>query len=150
LCSLIYSNSTNPRISAAGLIFAIVSQVESSQHVAMAKAALQNRRSKGETAKATATNKNVSSAKAGRPQKRCHRPFTCPVAGCGLSYGTSAGLHQHKRNKHPEMIQARGSHGSDMIRKFVCPVEGCDKSYDTSQGMYQHKNSKHPELVKRR
>lgn len=119
----------------------------------MAKAALQNRPPKDKPSKATATNKSVSSRKEkkpGRPQKRCHRPFACPLAGCGLSYRTSAGLYQHKRNKHPEMIQARGSHGSGMIRKFVCPVEGCDKSYDTSQGMYQHKNSKHPELIKRR
>ena len=116
----------------------------------MAKVALQNRPSKDAPAKATATKKNATAKKAGRPQKRCDRPFACPVAGCGLSYRTSAGLHQHKRNKHPEMIQARGSHGSGMIRKFVCPVEGCDKSYDTSQGMYQHKSSKHPELIKRR
>lgn len=104
-------------------------------YVAMAKAVLQNRPAK---------------KKAGRPQKRCHRPFACPVAGCDLSYRTGAGLHQHKRNKHPELIQARGSHGSGMVRKFFCPVEGCGKSYDTSQGMYQHKSSKHPELIKRR
>ena len=105
--------------------------------VAMAKAVLQNQPAK---------------KKAGRPQKRCHRPFACPVAGCDLSYRTGAGLHQHKRNKHPELIQARGSHGSGLVlvRKFACPVEGCDKSYDTSQGMYQHKSSKHPELIKRR
>ena len=119
----------------------------------MAKAALQNRPSKDVPVKATATNRNVSAKKdkrLGRPQKRGYRPFSCPAAGCDLSYETSAGLYQHKRNKHPEMIQARGSHGSGMARKFVCPVEGCDKSYDTSQGIYQHKNLKHPELVKRR
>ena len=119
----------------------------------MAKANLRNRSSEGEPVKDTKTKKNAlakKEKKQGRPQKMCYRPFTCPVAGCGLSYATCSGLHQHKRNKHPEMIQARGSQGSGMLRKFACPVQGCDKSYDTSAGLYQHKNSKHPELIKRR
>lgn len=86
----------------------------------------------------------------GRPQSTGPRPFICPVAGCGKSYPSSGGLHQHKRAKHPELITPRGSNGSGAYRKHACPVEGCDKSYDTSGGLYQHKNAKHPELIRRR
>eukprot|EP00547_Thalassionema_nitzschioides_P009783 CAMPEP_0194228206 /NCGR_PEP_ID=MMETSP0156-20130528/43253_1 /TAXON_ID=33649 /ORGANISM="Thalassionema nitzschioides, Strain L26-B" /LENGTH=169 /DNA_ID=CAMNT_0038960713 /DNA_START=186 /DNA_END=695 /DNA_ORIENTATION=- len=81
------------------------------------------------------------------PQSKCQRPFTCPIANCGLSYGSSAGLYQHKRNVHPETIQTRGSQDREALRKFVCPVEGCYKSYDASAGLYQHKRIKHPELI---
>lgn len=35
------------------------------------------------------------------------RPFTCPAAGCSKCYGASAGLYQHKRQKHPELIKSR-------------------------------------------
>mmetsp|Transcript_22012 Transcript_22012/g.47970 ORF Transcript_22012/g.47970 Transcript_22012/m.47970 type:complete len:116 (-) Transcript_22012:335-682(-) len=86
----------------------------------------------------------------GRPPGAGPRPFTCEVEGCEKSYPSSGGLHQHKRNKHPELIVPRGSHGSNTYRKYSCQVEGCEKSYDTSAGLYQHKKAKHPELIGQR
>ena len=84
--------------------------------------------------------------------RTAERNFVCPEAGCGMAYGSSAGLYQHKRAKHPWLINRRDPHQTSHLgeRRFVCESAGCDKAYTTSMGLYQHKRTKHPWLIKQR
>ena len=37
--------------------------------------------------------------------------FSCPVEGCDKAYATSMGIYQHKRSKHPWLINQRAWRG---------------------------------------
>lgn len=80
------------------------------------------------------------------------RSFVCPEIGCVACYSSAAGLYQHKRAYHPELISSRAGgaarYDEDDERRFECPE--CDKAYGSSQGLYQHKRAKHPWLIHER
>jgi uncharacterized C2H2 Zn-finger protein len=80
------------------------------------------------------------------------RSFVCPEIGCVACYSSAAGLYQHKRAYHPELVASRAGgaarYDDDDERRFECP--DCDKAYGSSQGLYQHKRAKHPWLINER
>lgn len=78
------------------------------------------------------------------------RPFVCPEPDCDKAYPSSAGLYQHKRAKHPWLINSRDSTEPKFDRRFVCSMPGCDKAYSSAAGLYQHKRAKHPWLINQR
>ena len=59
------------------------------------------------------------------------RPFVCEL--CSNRYLSSASLYQHKRSKHPWLINSRPK--LEIERTYECPE--CDKCYGSSQGLYQ-------------
>ena len=68
-----------------------------------------------------------------------------------MAYSSSAGLYQHKRAKHPWLINRRDTYErDDGERRFECQAPNCDKAYATSMGLYQHKRVKHPWMIKQR
>ena len=60
------------------------------------------------------------------------RPFECEL--CSKRYASSASLYQHKRSKHPWLINSRAK--MELVEQVhECPE--CDKCYGSSQGLYQ-------------
>lgn len=49
------------------------------------------------------------SSMTGFPAEASTESFTCPSPGCNKTYTTYGSMSQHKRNKHPELVQKRSA-----------------------------------------